>query len=101
MIENPGLYIHVPFCRSKCPYCDFYSTSSFDLVPYWMEALLKEIPAYQYLTGTFDSLYLGGGCPSVLEEQDLTLLFENLFKCFSFSPEMEITLEANPDDITK
>jgi oxygen-independent coproporphyrinogen-3 oxidase len=71
------------------------------MVPDYMKTLMKEIAAYQYLKGTFDSLYLGGGSPSVLGEQDLTRLFENLFIHFSFSPDTEITFEANPDDITR
>lgn len=98
--ENPGLYIHVPFCRTKCPYCDFYSITSLSLVPDWQEALLREMLAYKDRCSVFDSLYLGGGTPSVLSERDLTTLFENLFRHFSFSPNTEITVEVNPDDIT-
>lgn len=99
--ENPGLYIHVPFCRTKCPYCDFYSITSLSLVPDWREALMREILAYKDRFGAFDSLYLGGGTPSVLSERDLARLFEGIFRHFSFSPDTEITIEANPDDITR
>ncbi len=99
--ENPGLYIHVPFCRTKCLYCDFYSITSLSLIPDWREALLREILAYKDRCSVFDSLYLGGGTPSVLSERDLTTLFESLFRHFSFSPDTEITIEANPDDITR
>jgi oxygen-independent coproporphyrinogen-3 oxidase len=99
--ENPGLYIHVPFCRTKCPYCDFYSITSLSLVPQWREALLLEILAYKDRYNVFDSLYLGGGTPSVLSERDLMTIFESLFRYFSFSPGTEITIEANPDDITR
>jgi len=97
---NPGLYIHVPFCRTKCPYCDFYSITSLSLVSDWQEALLREIMAYKDRCGAFDSLYLGGGTPSVLSERNLATLFERLFKDFTFSPGTEITIEVNPDDVT-
>ncbi|MDP6178442.1 MAG: radical SAM family heme chaperone HemW [Desulfatiglandales bacterium] len=99
--ENPGLYIHIPFCRTKCPYCDFYSITSLSLVPDWRDALMREIMGYKDQFSAFDSLYLGGGTPSVLSEQDLTRLFENIFRHFSFTPGTEITIEANPDDITR
>ena len=99
--EIPGLYIHVPFCRSKCPYCDFYSIPTLSLVNQWGEALKREILTYKDRFGVFDSLYLGGGTPSVLGRRDLTSLFENIHRNFSFAPDTEITLEANPDDITR
>ncbi|PKN64563.1 MAG: coproporphyrinogen III oxidase [Deltaproteobacteria bacterium HGW-Deltaproteobacteria-15] len=99
--ESPGLYIHVPFCRTKCPYCDFYSVPSLSAVHVWAEALCKEIVAYKDRSGVFGSLYLGGGTPSVLEERELALIFERLFSHFSFSPDAEVTFEANPDDVTE
>jgi putative oxygen-independent coproporphyrinogen III oxidase len=99
--ENPGLYIHVPFCRTKCPYCDFYSITSLSLVPDWREALLREILAYKDRCTFFDALYLGGGTPSLLSGRDLKTLFESLLRHFSFSQDTEITIEANPDDITR
>ena len=99
--ENPGLYIHVPFCRTKCPYCDFYSITSLSLVPDWQEALLHEILAYKDPSAIFDSLYLGGGTPSVLSRNDLKTLFESIFRHFNFSKDTEITIEAIPDDITQ
>lgn len=98
--EKPGLYLHVPFCRSKCPYCDFYSVPALALVRDWQEALSKEIKAYKDRCPAFDSLYVGGGTPSVLEPRQLADLFELLFKNFRFTADAEITFEANPDDIT-
>ena len=68
--KDPGLYIHVPFCRTKCPYCDFYSITSLSLIPDWREALLREILVYKDRCRNFDSLYLGGGTPSLLSEAD-------------------------------
>ena len=98
--KSPGLYIHVPFCRTKCPYCDFYSITSLSLVPNWLDALQKEIPIYKDRFGTFDSLYLGGGTPTLLTDRDLSTLTDCLFHHFTFSLDTEITMEANPDDIT-
>lgn len=99
--EPPGLYVHVPFCRTKCPYCDFYSITSLSFISDWQKSLLQEMLAYKNQCSVFDSLYIGGGTPSVLSEHDLTTLFENLFNNFSFSPNTEITIEANPSDITR
>jgi len=97
--ESPGLYVHVPFCRGKCHYCDFYSVTSLSLVSAYLEALDKEAQLYQGRFGAFDTLYLGGGTPSLLEGPQLRALMDCLRRHFSFSPEAEITLEANPDDL--
>jgi oxygen-independent coproporphyrinogen-3 oxidase len=97
---NAGLYIHIPFCRTKCPYCDFYSIPSLSLVPQWLEALHKEILVYKGLFPTFDSLFLGGGTPTVLNQSQWSELMEVLFTHFTFSPSTEVTVEANPDDVT-
>ena len=97
----PGLYIHVPFCKSKCPYCDFYSVTSLSLIPAWIEGIKKEVLIYKDLFASFDSLYLGGGTPTVTNEPDLMHLVDYLFTHFSFSPDSEISIEANPDDITQ
>jgi putative oxygen-independent coproporphyrinogen III oxidase len=97
----PGLYIHVPFCKSKCPYCDFYSVTSLEFIPAWLSGIKKEVLLYKDRFAYFDSLYLGGGTPTVLSESDLIQLVDYLFTHFSFSPDTEISIEANPDDITK
>jgi len=96
----PGLYIHIPFCKSKCPYCDFYSVTSLTLIPDYLESLKKELFLYKDYFFSFDSLYLGGGSPTAINESELANLIEYVFKHFSFSPDSEITIEANPDDIT-
>lgn len=98
--ENPGLYIHVPFCRTKCPYCDFYSITSPSLIPAWREGLHREMVLYQGRFGRFDSLYLGGGTPTLLNSRELTTLTNHLFRYFIFSTDTEITIEANPEDLT-
>jgi oxygen-independent coproporphyrinogen-3 oxidase len=96
----PGLYIHVPFCRSKCLYCDFYSVASPAAIPDWLHAVQEEILFYKDKFRFFDSLYLGGGTPAVLDERTLADLFHSLRKHFTFSPESEISMEANPDGLT-
>jgi oxygen-independent coproporphyrinogen-3 oxidase len=96
----PGLYIHVPFCKTKCPYCDFYSVTDLTLVEGWLRALKKEMNLYRNNFGTFDSLYIGGGTPTVLSDPAMTSLFEELHNHFSFAHDTEITVEVNPDDIS-
>jgi putative oxygen-independent coproporphyrinogen III oxidase len=96
----PGLYVHIPFCQSKCPYCDFYSITATDRVPAFLAALNLEARLYRDQFSAFDSLYLGGGTPSWLGDAHLAELMENLRRHFAFAPDSEITLEANPDDIT-
>lgn len=98
--ELPGLYVHVPFCRSKCLYCDFYSVASPAAVPEWLGAVQAEARLYEGRFRAFDSLFLGGGTPSLLEARDLAALFETLRTHFTLAPDSEITVEANPDSLT-
>ncbi len=67
MTPAPGLYVHVPFCQTKCPYCDFYSITSPDLTLAYLQALEVEASLYQDSFASFDTLYLGGGTPSLLD----------------------------------
>jgi oxygen-independent coproporphyrinogen-3 oxidase len=97
--EAAGLYVHVPFCRTKCPYCDFYSETNTGPTERWVRALGREATHYRGRFGIFDSLYIGGGTPSLLGERDLAQLFAALREAFSIAPEAEVTLEANPDDL--
>ena len=97
---SPGLYIHVPFCRSKCPYCVFYSIPSSSLIPIWLDGLKKETLLYKGQFDPFDSLYLGGGTPTFLETGILADLIKHLFAHFDFAPDTEVTIEANPCDLT-
>ncbi len=97
---HAGLYLHIPFCRQKCPYCDFFSVPSPTLIRPWIKALLKEIPLYKDPFGLFDTLYFGGGTPSLLSIRDLAEIMTHLHTHFQFSPDTEITLEANPCDLT-
>lgn len=97
--NKPGLYVHVPFCRSKCPYCDFYSHTDLSLITTWLKALEREIGFYQDQFSSFDTLYLGGGSPSILSEEQLGCLLEMIFDRFHFESGTEITIEANPNDL--
>jgi oxygen-independent coproporphyrinogen-3 oxidase len=99
-IFHPGLYIHVPFCRTKCPYCDFTSVTSLSSVPDWLEAIQREMILYRDRFSRFDSLYLGGGTPSLLSIRHLEDLVRHLHSAFSISSDTEFTLEVNPDDVT-
>jgi len=101
LVPLPGLYVHVPFCQTKCPYCDFYSIASPDLIPAYLKALEQEARLYRDRFSLFDTLYLGGGTPSLLASEHLTNLTKTLRRHFSFASETEFTLEANPDDISR
>ena len=97
--NKPGLYVHVPFCRSKCPYCDFYSHTDRSLITPWLKALEREIGFYRNQFPSFDTLYLGGGSPSILSEEQLGRLLEMIVDRFHFESDSEITIEANPNDL--
>lgn len=97
-----GIYIHIPFCKTKCHYCNFFSLASVKHMPAFSDVLLKEIGKQaDYLGGdVINTVYLGGGTPSLLSMADLNSIFEKVHKHFNISPDAEITIEANPDDVT-
>jgi len=97
---HAGLYVHVPFCKTKCPYCDFHSVTSLSSIPDWLDAIKKEMLLYRDRFSRFDSLYLGGGTPSLLPDRDLADLHHHLRSHFPFSSDTEFTVEVNPDDIS-
>lgn len=97
--EAPGLYIHVPFCRSKCLYCGFYSTAATGLIPAFLKALGQEMNLRRQTFSTFDTVYIGGGTPSLLGLQELGALLEAAAKNFRIAATAEITVEANPADL--
>jgi len=99
--EKAGLYIHVPFCRSKCPYCHFYSIPSLDLIPDWLKAVKKEALFYQGLFPSFDTVYFGGGTPSLISPAALGELLDFFRERFRLSADVEVTLEANPGDLDR
>ena len=102
-----GIYIHIPFCESRCIYCDFYSTTSLKWKDDYIDALCKEMelrPAIQALGDNYpiETIYLGGGTPSQLSDGHLQQIFTKLKETYGdlFSKNMEITMECNPDDVT-
>ncbi len=96
-----GIYIHIPFCKQACYYCNFHFSTQLSYKQEMVNAIVNElITRKQYvLNETIESIYIGGGTPSLLTEQQLGQLFEALYKHFKVSPTAEITLEANPDDL--
>jgi oxygen-independent coproporphyrinogen-3 oxidase len=99
--KYPGLYVHVPFCLSKCPYCDFYSITGLDLIPTWLQALEEECRLRAGSFGVFDSLFIGGGTPSILTAHQLERLMAGLHRHFTFHERSELTIEVNPDDVSR
>src|SRR4030042_4264341 len=91
----PGLYIHIPFCLSKCHYCDFYSVTSLSAVPDFLDSLFKEMEMYRNRFAPFDTVYIGGGTPSLLSPQQLESILEQVQKNFEFISDREITIETN------
>jgi oxygen-independent coproporphyrinogen-3 oxidase len=95
-----GIYIHIPFCRKACNYCNFHFSTTHHQIEPMMEAIEKEIVLQKdYLSETIDTVYFGGGTPSILTIAQLAKLLNTLRTQFTISPTAEITLEANPDDI--
>jgi oxygen-independent coproporphyrinogen-3 oxidase len=96
------LYIHIPFCKKACIYCNFYFSTQKKYIPDYITALKKEILLTQnYLSGnTLSTLYLGGGTPSLLSIETISEIMTSVRKIYSLTTDAEITLEANPDDIT-
>lgn len=98
-----GIYLHIPFCKQACHYCNFHFTTSLLRKNELVSALLEEMELQKdYLGGeTVETIYFGGGTPSLLDTCDCRVLLEKLRNIFPVSADAEITLEANPDDITK
>ena len=90
----------MPFCRRKCDYCAFFSVPSSRLIPRWVDAIRKEAATFQGRFGLFDTLYLGGGSPSLLDPEWLTRLMTHLHLSFDIAADGEFTIEANPSDLT-
>lgn len=98
-----GIYIHIPFCRQACRYCDFYFTVSHQFQDRFCASLLKEIEirAAHQEGEEMQSLYFGGGTPSMLSVANLKSIIEKLKQYYRFSGDAEITIECNPDDLDK
>ncbi len=95
----PGLYVHVPFCRTRCAYCAFCSTTRGAEADRWLAALEIEAESAGGQPDIFDTLYIGGGTPTILSPAELESLFRILHDRFIFHSSLEITIEANPADL--
>lgn len=97
-----GIYVHIPFCKQSCHYCDFHFSTSIRLKEPMLQAIAQELRIRKAYMGTAQvkSIYLGGGTPSLLDTAELETLLLLITQHFSLSEAAEITLEANPDDIT-
>jgi len=95
----PGLYIHIPFCRTKCGYCNFYSVTSLTSIPDFLEALGREMEMVLGEFSPFDTVYIGGGTPSILSLDEIENLLTRIRRNFVLLPDIEITVEANPADL--
>ena len=98
-----GIYLHIPFCKTRCIYCDFYSTTRSELKTRYVHALCRELEMRkEYLKGEpVETIYFGGGTPSQLEEADFKRIFETIRENYGMEYCREITLEANPDDLSQ
>ena len=108
LLDKPfSVYIHVPYCKKRCGYCDFntYTPNELDVndqIETWAIATVKEIEFAKKILKkdlVIDTIFIGGGTPSLLTDKELSYLFDGLKANFNFAKEVEITLEANPDDI--
>lgn len=97
----PGIYLHIPFCKQACHYCDFHFSTTMTGRARLLEAMEKEIALRKDYLGTNEltSVYLGGGTPSILTKEELDSIFNAISAHFIIAPGAEITLEANPDDL--
>lgn len=97
-----GIYLHIPFCKQACNYCNFHFSTSLRYKNDFVSALLKEIVLQkEYLDNeAIETIYFGGGTPSILDTSELKMIANTLYSTFKINNRAEITLEANPDDIT-
>ncbi len=97
-----GIYIHIPFCKQACHYCDFHFSTSLQNKGLLANSILSEIDLrLNYLPNKkIESIYFGGGTPSLLSEKETFLILEKIYKLYNVSKDVEITLECNPDDLT-
>ena len=98
-----SLYIHIPFCKSRCTYCDFFSQTHLIYKDVYIKAVVRELELRKdYLEGeAIETIYWGGGTPTLLQPEDFELVFNAISRLYDISSCQEITLEANPDDMTE
>jgi oxygen-independent coproporphyrinogen-3 oxidase len=97
-----GIYIHIPFCKQACHYCDFHFSTSIKRKDELLAAICSEIELRKSeISVPIKTIYFGGGTPSLLNKEEIDLLIAEVYKNFDIEENIEITLEANPDDLTK
>ena len=97
-MKNLSLYLHMPFCKKKCPYCDFYSQTDFDDFRRYADAMLLQMEDYSDAASSFtvDTIYIGGGTPSIVPEKIMYDIIDGIYRNFKVFIDAETTLEANP-----
>ena len=96
-----GIYFHIPFCKQRCSYCDFFSSTESRRKEKYVDTLCEELTERKdYLQEPIETVYFGGGTPSLLSSSDFKKIFHTLYLIFGEDKSREITLEANPDDLT-
>ena len=97
-----GIYIHIPFCKQRCSYCAFYSTTLYNIREQYVDALCREITLRKDYAGgaSIETIYFGGGTPSTLTMEQLQKICGTIHSTHSVSPTAEVTIECNPDDLT-
>jgi oxygen-independent coproporphyrinogen-3 oxidase len=98
-----GIYIHIPFCKQACHYCNFHFATSLQYKPSFLAALDKEIELQKNYLGSdiIETIYFGGGTPSLLDNEELIRIIDKIKEVFQVIESCEVTLETNPDDISK
>jgi oxygen-independent coproporphyrinogen-3 oxidase len=99
--EPAGIYVHIPFCRRKCSYCDFYSVTDFSFLDAFVQALECEMILHRGLPLVYDSVYIGGGTPSALHHTLIGRIINSALQTFTILSDAEITIEVNPGTVTK
>jgi oxygen-independent coproporphyrinogen-3 oxidase len=95
-----GIYIHIPFCKKACHYCNFHFSTQTEYIQEFTHALVEEVKLQKkYLNEPIETLYFGGGTPSLLKKAELEMIIEAIKANFNLAPHFELTIEANPDDI--
>lgn len=100
--QMAGLYIHIPFCKQRCSYCAFYSTTLYNIRDRYVDALCKELTIRKEYAGceTIETIYFGGGTPSTLSMEQLQKICDTIYATYKVSDTPEVTIECNPDDLT-
>jgi len=100
-MKKLGIYVHIPFCKRKCNYCDFYSIKwSEEVENRYVNALIKEIKSYNGKKNIVDTIFFGGGTPTIIKPENMERIIEELKNTFTVDESSEISIEANPNTLT-